>query len=79
MKNIETLRNLADRDKRIGAYFIDIIPIALITWGVFHFFEGFDNTLNQYLNRGDNTQPRIIFLNERNLLRSINICIWVVY
>lgn len=71
--------NLADRGKRLLAFIIDIVPITLIVFGVFYFFLGFDVTIENYLNRGDNIQPRIQFLWERNLIRNLSFLIWIGY
>jgi uncharacterized RDD family membrane protein YckC len=76
---IEIENHLADREKRFWAYLIDIIPIALIVFGVFYLFLGFDEILERYQNRGNDIQPRIDFLKQRNWIREISFFIWMIY
>ncbi len=78
-KVMKIQQNLAERGKRLGAYLIDIIPIALIVFGVFYLFFGFDETLTEYLNRGSDIEPRIKFLQERNWIREISFLVWIIY
>lgn len=76
---MERQENLAANGKRFVAYVIDIIPIALIIFGVYYFFFDFDITLTEYLNRGADYQPRIKFLKDRNMIRDISFFVWVIY
>jgi len=76
---MESHPNLAGRGRRLVAYLIDITPIALIVFGVFYLFYGFDTTLNQYLNRGTDIEPRIKFLQERNWIRESSFMVWIIY
>lgn len=75
--NIE--KNLAERGKRFGAYLIDIIPIILMVFIIFYLFLDFDKTLTNYLNRGNEIEPRIQFLKERNWIRETSFIIWILY
>lgn len=70
---------IAQRGKRIGAYLIDIVPIAIIVFGIFYLFYDFDQTLKAYFNRGTNIEPRTTFLKERNRIREVSFLVWVVY
>jgi uncharacterized RDD family membrane protein YckC len=65
---------------RLAAYVIDILPITLLTAGVFYLFAGFDQTVHQYLNRapGD-IAIRAQFLHERNLIRDLAFLVYVLY
>ena len=51
------------------AYLIDVLPITLLVFGVFYLFLGFDETLDKYLNRGTDIEPRIKFMEQRNWIR----------
>jgi len=75
----ESQFQLAERGKRIIAYFIDIIPITLIVFGIYYFFLGFQEIFTNYLQRGDDIQPRIEFLSQRNNIRDISFLIWLLY
>ncbi|MDN3205265.1 RDD family protein [Algoriphagus sediminis] len=76
---MEIRKFLADRTPRFIAYLIDIIPIILLVSAFFYFFLGFDEVLSRYLSRGNDVQPRIEFISDRNLIRNISFLIWVVY
>lgn len=76
---MEFQNSLADRSNRFIAYLIDIIPIMLITFGIFYFFFGFDETLALYNSKVQNSESRIIFIRQRNWIRDISFIIWVVY
>ena len=70
---------LADRQKRFFAYLIDILPIFMLILGVFYFFLGFDEVIEQYYNRGDDVGARTEFLKQRNWIRDISFFVWLVY
>lgn len=61
------------------AYLIDVLPITLLVFGVFYLFLGFDETLDKYLNRGTEIEPRIKFMEQRNWIRDISLLIWIIY
>ena len=71
--------DLADKGKRVIAYLIDIVPILCLVFGVFYLFFGFDQTIANYLNRGNDIAPRIAFLKQRNWIRDSSFLCWVVY
>lgn len=71
--------HIAGIGKRLGAYIIDIFPIVLLVFGAFYFFLGFDQTLENYLNRGTDIEPRRIFMKQRNWIREISFLIWLLY
>lgn len=77
MEDIKT--HLADNGKRFIAYLIDALPIMLVVFGIFYLFFGFDETLDRYFNRGDDIQPRIDFLRQRNWIRDISFLTWIAY
>jgi uncharacterized RDD family membrane protein YckC len=70
---------LASSGKRIGAFFIDTIPIVILVFLVFYFLFDFNETLHAYLNRGDQIEPRIRFLKQRNVIREIAFLVWILY
>lgn len=76
---MEIEKKLADRGKRFLAYLIDVLPITLLVFGVFYLFLGFDETLDKYLNRGTDIEPRIKFMEQRNWIRDISLLIWIIY
>ncbi len=61
------------------AYIIDILPIILIVLGISYYFLGFDKIWLEYIDRGDNIEPRIEFLRRRNMIRETSFLLWVVY
>ena len=77
MDNIQL--NLASRVNRFLAYLIDILIITFVVFLFAYFFFGFDITISNYLNSGDDIQSRIDFLKERNNIRDISFLIWVIY
>lgn len=72
-------KHLAARGKRLLAYLIDILPIILLIFVIFYSFLGFDEILGNYLSRGDDIEPRIVFLKQRNWIRDISFVIWIAY
>jgi uncharacterized RDD family membrane protein YckC len=70
---------IAPYGKRFLAYFIDIVIIVIIVVGVAYFFGGFDKIWKNYLNRGEDTLPRQVFLKQRNALREIAFLVWMMY
>jgi uncharacterized RDD family membrane protein YckC len=76
---MEIEKKIADRGKRFLAYLIDVLPITLLVFGVFYLFLGFDETLDKYLNRGTEIEPRIKFMEQRNWIRDISLLIWIIY
>ncbi len=64
--------------RRLAAYLLDIIPIVLLTAGVFYFFLGFDETWSAYW-ENRSLENRIKFLDERNLIRDSSFVIWLLY
>ena len=70
---------LANHQKRILAYLIDMIPIVLLVFGVSYLFFGFNITLSNYLHRGDDVLPREVFIKQRNWMRELSFMIWVAY
>ena len=75
----QLLPHLASRSRRLAAYLIDILPILLIMFGIFYFFFDFDDTLERYLNRGDDIEPRKEFLRQRNWIRELSFLTWLIY
>ena len=69
----------SSRKNRFLAFLIDILPLTALVFVVFYFFLGFDETIQNYLNRGDDIKPRKIFLDDRNLIREISFLIWMLY
>lgn len=61
------------------AYLIDVLPITVLVFGVFYLFLGFDETLDKYLNRGTDIEPRSKFMEQRNWIRDISLLIWIIY
>lgn len=76
---VDIQHHLADRGKRFAAYLFDIIPIVIIVFITFYIFFGFDETLDRYFNRGDDIEPRIYFLHQRNWIRDISFLVWMAY
>ena len=76
---MEIEKKLADRGKRFLAYLIDVLPITVLVFGVFYLFLGFDETLDKYLNRGTDIEPRSKFMEQRNWIRDISLLIWIIY
>jgi uncharacterized RDD family membrane protein YckC len=65
--------------RRVGAYWIDIIPIALIMFLLFYLILGYDAVLGAYFEEPSNTDNRIAFLSQRNQIRDLTFLIWLVY
>ena len=60
------------------AYLLDVIPIVLLTAGLFYVFLGFDATVQAYLE--DRTvENRARFLIERNRVRDLSFILWMLY
>jgi uncharacterized RDD family membrane protein YckC len=70
---------IAPYGKRFLAYLIDIIIIVIIVVSVNYWFLGFDKIWSNYLNRGEDTLPREVFLKQRNVLREIAFLVWMMY
>jgi len=70
---------IASRGKRFLAYLIDVLPISFLVTVIFIVFFDFGDTFNEYLNRGDDIEPRVQFLKERNWIRDISFLIWIIY
>ena len=65
--------------KRVGAYFVDIIPVIVLVSMVFYFFLGFDEVLSNYLAERDDANSRGEFLNQRDSIRDISLIVWLLY
>ena len=65
--------------RRLGAYLIDIIPIALLTAVPFYLFLGFDQTWEAYREEPRDLQARVQFLSERNQIRDTAFLLWLIY
>ena len=77
--NLEGKMKFAGFWRRAGAYWIDVIPIALIVFLLFYFFLGFDAVLGAYFEAPSNIDKRITFLSQRNQIRDLTFVIWIVY
>src|SRR3990172_3320510 len=65
--------------RRVAAYAIDMIPIALLTGAAFYFFFGFDELIkNRFQNAGD-VAVRIEFLKMRNVIRTLSLLVYIFY
>lgn len=71
--------NFAPLGKRFMAYLIDMIPIVIVVFIISYFFFGFNVTWSSYLNRGENIEPRAVFIKQRNWIRELCFILWVVY
>ncbi len=65
--------------RRAAAYTIDIVPIVLLTAVVFYLFLGFDETWQAYRADSKDVEARIEFLVERNQIRDLSFCLWLIY
>jgi uncharacterized RDD family membrane protein YckC len=65
--------------KRVVAYSVDSIPIFIITFLIFYFFLGFDQTLKDYRDSDRSPEARIEFYSERNKVRDTSLIFWLVY
>jgi uncharacterized RDD family membrane protein YckC len=77
MENLQT--HIAPSGKRLVAYMIDILPIILIVGSIFYFFLGFDTIFDRYISRGNDQQPRVDFLKQRNMIRELSFLVWMIY
>lgn len=77
MTNLIT--DYSSRNNRFLAFLIDIIPLTALVFIFFYFFLGFDETIGNYLNRGDSIESRKAFLSDRNLIRDISFLVWMFY
>lgn len=75
----DLITNHSSRSHRLLAFLIDVLPITFFVFVVFYFFFGFDETMENYINRGDSIEPRKAFLADRNLIREISFLIWMFY
>lgn len=76
---INLISDYSSRTNRLLAFLIDIIPLTALVFMFFYLFLGFDQTIDNYLNRGDSIESRKAFLSDRNLIRDISFLVWMFY
>jgi uncharacterized RDD family membrane protein YckC len=65
--------------KRFVAYLIDNTLVFVITFLVFYFFLGFDQSLKDFIDSDHGLEARIEFYPERNIVRDTSLILWLIY
>jgi uncharacterized RDD family membrane protein YckC len=64
--------------KRAFAYFIDIIPIALIVIAIFSKYFGYSEVLQSRYKNPNDPKARVEFLIQRNMIKNLSFAIWLI-
>lgn len=64
---------------RVGAFLIDVVPIALTIAAIYYFAFGFDAAVAGYVDNPDDLNNRVQFIAQRNQIRDLSFLAYLFY